>query len=528
MKKIILIFIFLSSFNSVLALDSKTELINTKGVNIETFTLSSDWLNYYYIRNSDNKDNLIKNWNISYTFDDIELLSQNTGSFYFLWKERDKSFLIKDDKKILEYDSFEKSSFVFSDDGKYFYCVAYDWYDYVIILNWEEIERWINSNIDDFSNSLNFWVYINWNNFYKIDKDWDSDYMIEKNWKEIGNFDSDYKIYSFLESEDGKSYYYIINKDTTYLLFKDWKEISKYNKKILEWSFRISDNWEKYYFISENNNEYIIIKDWKEIFTSKSEIDPSLFKISKTWNSYYFLSTENYIDYNLNINWIEEWIYNNVSSGWFKISEDTTKYFSIFETYGFDKFSINWEEVWEYKEIHNLEISKDGINYFYIFKEDNLSKINKNWEVIWEYDNIYNLIISEDGESYYYIAEESDKKYFIKSINSKREIVNNEKIQITVNPIIEENNTFELNKKSIYVKNLIIAKTNLNKSIKWKKNIEQIDNIVSKINDIKLKKLYQKLDKIDLNNKNFRKHRDLLSYLKNRIWVELYIRWIAN
>jgi len=71
------------------------------------------------------------------------------------------------------------------------------------------------------------------------------------------------------------------------------------------------------------------------------------------------------------------------------------------------------------------------------------------------------------------------------------------------------------------IKQLIISKSQLNKNIKWRKNIYLVDLIIKKLSKNKLERLLLKLEKIDVSKPALYKYKSLLNYLEAKIWLEL-------
>jgi len=80
----------------------------------------------------------------------------------------------------------------------------------------------------------------------------------------------------------------------------------------------------------------------------------------------------------------------------------------------------------------------------------------------------------------------------------------------------DENSRIEL------VKQLILAKHNLELTNEWKKNIEKYDKIISRINIEKLTILSEKISKINKTHKLYKKYKSLFTYINAKIWIKMY------
>ncbi len=103
------------------------------------------------------------------------------------------------------------------------------------------------------------------------------------------------------------------------------------------------------------------------------------------------------------------------------------------------------------------------------------------------------------------------------SVTFKKFIISNNASNIS-------NTKIKLKSKGVLYRDLIISKDRLSKSIIWKKYIKQIDLLVWKLNYNKstLEKLYNKLDKIDLTKWKYKRFKDIIIYLKSKIWLIYY------
>jgi len=75
-----------------------------------------------------------------------------------------------------------------------------------------------------------------------------------------------------------------------------------------------------------------------------------------------------------------------------------------------------------------------------------------------------------------------------------------------------------------YIKQLILSKSILNKTEKWKSQIKSIDILINNKSNDKLEVIFKNIltIKSKMNTKTKNKYSDLLDYLEANIWVKLW------
>jgi len=177
--------------------------------------------------------------------------------------------------------------------------------------------------------------------------------------------------------------------------------------------------------------------------------------------------------------------------------------------------NINWENNWEKQTLEERKKAADMYKAYWIEMD---FVINFPWKIektdAWTFENnklkfsIYDLLESKSDDP---------EVVFVIDPNS-------ETIKQNVTTIVKDSTNINLKSKGLLYKDMILSKKKLEKSIKRKKYVEKLDKIVSKYSDNNraLKKLYSRLDKLDLENEKYSKIKDIIIYLKAKVWLEIY------
>lgn len=527
--------------------------------------ISSDWKHFAYVFKKNNwKHVIIKDWKeFWWEYERIDNLEISTNwKIIYVWTEWDelnkKVYVITDDYKSESYDSVYNISF--SSDWNSFsfkwikwnipidykeyiikdWKLLWEWTDFLYSPNWKDYAYVlkINWKYQLYKNWIKFWdeyenIYwlifsINWENLaYFIKNDWKyyaaNNLVIEKVWYE--------SIVDLIVSPNWGSISYKAKTKDKWYLINDWEELisfelfnfwrfsypSKFSSDWTSFSYFITweiVNWKKYSYVVKDwvksnyydkiyNPEYII---WSNILTFIAENEWKIFLV-KDFKEYDLPSKNE---------WKYVWyFYNN--------STKTELYYLVNNTKNY--IVSNWVPTKEYSKIDNFTFSLDYNNYYFIWKNDNKYYFIKNWvEILKDYNEILKNIKYTDDFNIFAFNTLKDWKIQLTIINCSN---NNTNFN---NYILKSNDLFSSNTNSIinnsvskviennYKKQLIISKTRLNKTTKWKNYIKQIDSIVWKLDTNKLEKLYNKIIKIE----NRWKYQDLLDYLEASIWVKLW------
>jgi len=177
--------------------------------------------------------------------------------------------------------------------------------------------------------------------------------------------------------------------------------------------------------------------------------------------------------------------------------------------------NINWENKSKKQTLEERKKAADMYKAYWIEMD---FVINFPWQIdrtdAWTFENnklkfsIYDLLESKS---------DNPEVVFIIDPNSKTI-----KQNVIVN--IKYNTNVNLKSKWLLYRDMILSKNKLEKSIKRKKYVEKLDKIVDKYssNNKALKKLYSRLDKLDLENEKYNKIKDIIIYLKAKVWLEIY------
>lgn len=145
----------------------------------------------------------------------------------------------------------------------------------------------------------------------------------------------------------------------------------------------------------------------------------------------------------------------------------------------------------------------------------------KNWVSIIFYNKKINKVV------YWNVWQESQFNFtwiYDSSFNTDKTILNSFKF---INKWIT--NKIKIKSSKLISKDLILSKKDLEKTIKWRKYKNIIDNLVLKLSDKKLVSVYKKLEKINLNSKKIKKYKNILIYLQSKIWLEIWnTDWIKK
>jgi len=491
MKKIISAFLISSMFFISINMSFANNASSCKEEIIENAsspTFSPDWKSFAYVAEKDWKIFIVKDWvEIWKEYDRISnfLFSPDWKSFVFKANKNWKIFIVKDWVEIWkEYDRI--SNFLFSPDWKSFaYVAEKDWKNF-IIKDWVKIWK-------EYDRIREILFSPDWKSFAFIWKKW-LHYILVK--------DGEEKLEYLLSLTTSLSYsynnvlYFTVKENRHIKILSIWNEIwgSFLDEKLLEnythiWTVMFSPYWKSYSFKAQKNNSNFLIKDWKEYWPYDYG-SINYFEYSPDWKGFFFIAKK-------------DWKYITVING-----NESEWYFYIYPPLGsiyssdWKKYSFtiikNWKDVVLHQEWIVSSIKKDW-----------KSIIIKDWKEINIYDNQKNLIYSPDWKSFVYEAEKKWKNFLIKETCYS---VTDKSSKATVKT--EESKTSTLN-KSLYTKQLIISRNNLNKNTKYKKYISQIDNIVIGLSREKWEQVLSRIQKVNITH-------DVIKYLEAKIYLEIY------
>jgi hypothetical protein len=461
---------------------------------------SPDWLHYAYVLNlskwdepadscKPNNDNcyIIKDW--------IELwkwvnpiFSPDWKSFSYIWTNSWKIFLVKDWKKI-----WEEFDFISQINYKLPMYYSNDWSKVWLIWNiWNICDWYVKSYI--FENGKKIWEW--------------GELVISPDWKHY-------------------SYVNYVSHNVTY---NDWVKLWFWD------SPSYSSDWKSFAYTKKENWENYVVKDWITIQKWYSQI------FSPDWKSFAYITWKNWELFNgwklyLVNNW-KETLIKYTRAYWLVYSPNGDSIAYIWWDWEYPNYNSyvvkDWVELDSANLIDNLNYSPDGKSFSYRKSDNNgWYYIIKDWVSLW--NQSISLIYSSDWKSFSYNKWSSIFKDW-KYLWVWRDLVywiNNETFAYNLyenwvrwlylktcknnNPIINKDN-FEPTISKNYTKLLIISKSNLNKTSKWKKYLTQIDSIVWKLDNIKLEKILNKILKIE----NRWKYQDIFDYLEASIALKLW------
>ncbi len=433
---------------------------------VSNFLYSPDWKSYTYLVSNNGKSYYVKDWNE-------------------LWKEYDNTF------NITYSPDWKSYAYVAEKEGKEF-----------LIKDWKQI--W-----DKYEEIYWFNYWLSWNKIVYLALN-NNKYHIIKDWIETEDKYDSIKT-KFIFSPDWKSYAYIWSSNWKTYIYKDWIKLEELNipvnvemtsvwypEFILPYSFEFSKVWTGFTYVIKDEffGEYIF-KNWE-----KSEKYDYIYKViySKEQKNVDFIYKNKdriYI--------IEDWIKKDISL------ENKTIIYYRKKTNDADLYYYILNSEVDYENSYYFKLSKDSSSYWFIAEKEWKSFIINDWIILWdEYNLVSSLNYFNNWKSLVYSAEKDWKNYIIKHgcdwNKTKLDIVNN--------------NTSIKN----YSNQLIISKTNLLKTVKWRSQIKTIDAIVSKYSKEKLNNIfnYTITKKAELGKKINSNYYSLLDYLEASIALKLW------
>ncbi len=492
---------------------------------------------------------VIKDWKEGKEYDGIKnsMYCWNSEDFLFIAKENWKMFIVKNWNEWKKYDDIYE--LVCSPNWKeYAFTAKKDW-KRIVVKKLKESQK--------YSYVYNINYSPDWKGFaFTAERDWGR--FLVKDWEESNKY---YNIY-YTYSPNGESLVFRARKnDDKWVVVKDWKKIWEYDKiENIRYSFYL--DWKSFVFRAERDWKEFFVKDWKEL---QKYDNVSQFSYSSDGKSYSFIATNNWKEFIVKdgqelskfddiyrLEYFDKWeniIF--VARDWNKLllvkENENADYDIIYELkyYYLDK-SIDVDA--EDNPFSHMIMSSDP--RLYIFGETSLFKaekdrkivIVKNSEEINRYDYADSLINSLNWKSFAFTARKDWERIIVKDW---KEILKNEydyvsDIWYTSNNEIyfqaEENwkqfivqeictSTTQLSEtKETLTQNIKTLKTKLQNNSKYSSLVNKIDEIISSVSDEKLFIVYERIDKLNLNNPNASEYKDIFTYLKSKIWVEIYKR----
>ena len=263
---------------------------------------------------------------------------------------------------------------------------------------------------------------------------------------------------------------------------------------------KYSTDWTSFSYIARKNWKWFIIKDW--IKSENYEIIKDII-YSPKWNILAYIARKNWKWFSIK-NWKKSKSYENITYHTF--SPDWNEYTYIAKKKWERIYVKNWKESMKYDIVSEIKYSPNSKSFTFIAKRKWKYIVNKDWEIVNEYDYVNNFEYSPSWESFFYTTNLNNKWFIVSGICWKNTI----KLTATK----EEQNNYIVQK----------IKKEIGKTKTWKKYIKLIDNFINKASIKKIEKLANKVSKIDLNNKELSKYKDLLIYLKLQTENELFKR----
>ena len=300
-------------------------------------------------------------------------------------------------------------------------------------------------------------------------------------------------------------------EDKKYIVHYKWNE-SKYYDDINNFTF--SPDSKKISFIARKN--------WKEILVENlKEVKPTLIEPKSEDLKVFFEKSIKDFDYK-----IDKFIYDKNSNLVIFAYWDARLPFIIegwdvtirLQEWFNEKYKEYFE--WEKQDFKDFSLIKDWYIYYSDDKKHSFIRYEiekwKKWIII---DKIYFSTNNYERLSFIWYREELN--WFLAFWNrDSKEIVF---INLDEYEVIENLNDIKYNyiNKEELTKELILLKNNL-KDRKWNKYVEKFEELIPKISAEKLFSINEKLEKFDLSDIKYEKYKDILTYLKLKIKLELY------
>lgn len=369
-----------------------------------------------------------------------------------------------------------------------------DWIkDFIKNSNWE-IEKDIDGN-DKYNiiqqinlkrdwNNIFFNSYINQiqdnNTLYLTNKNYEKNSNIVYFSKNLKNINYNYSTWSILIKKESITY----SKTDNIQKSIDFLQVPEKDFNLGKISFNnLKDD--SYYKISFN-------------ITSDSNINP-LLEMKLSDENLKTSRNESSISFNYEKNWY-----------WREFSEkelifNINELFNLNKSINFKINNINIDLLDENSEFKNIYSDNTDKNIFLDYKY-NMSNCF-DWE--WDFCNALNLW----WDSYMNL-----NLSFWKITNTNNNTIPNISTSTIINTNTESNN-YNTKNKLEYMKQLMFSKSALNKSIKLKKYIAQVDKIVELIDNSKSEKIISKIEKLD--KTKLWNTKDIINYLEAKLALKL-------
>ena len=417
------------------------------------------------------------------------------------------------------------------------------WKNNYIILDWKKIFEWTNEeyNLAWLKKTIKIISHY-WSS-------WDKRYYLNEKNELIQFVKWKIELWYFIDKESKDLVYDVVCKNNTLSFFYEWKEVinSKWARQFFFPEKRtfwvdtfLNINWKQYLLtdddISFNNCNLLISSnpqlEIKEVKNSEIIKDIELLKTEnknnenhETLESWYFLEFKKWdnLSYILavpwltivNINWktykLPQWnnlYFTSITESWniffynnwdpMSSSNDQSKLYS---------YIFNWDTIIDMK---NSELELNFNKQDEAFKIEDFIKINNpklsnNFKIRWYFKSweILNIINNTINKS---------KIIDLTKDSNWNKTIENDQVTTEINPIINKQD------KNIYVKQLILSKTKLNKTEKWKKIINSVDSLVKKQSKDKLELIYKKIWIIKI--KYSWEKKDILDFLEANAYLE--------
>lgn len=319
---------------------------------------------------------------------------------------------------------------------------------------------------------------------------------------------------------------------SSFSLSNAWFWIIEENEWILEYD-KCNNIASKFFLLDINENKYWNLNCY---YFSKN----SLFLVDNEESILWLDSINNSF-----VNDIDLSEYRNkyISLYWDSVSYWKINWFSINKSLDNSFFDIKIIELSDFDKnfilsINNIKKSKDGDFIFeslsnYKFDLNSILKwvdFYFNWKKI----NFYPTWYYTYNSWYFYIKNiDLNEVNWVNTIEIKRsfdsKIIYSETYEKTYLDFGDEyvENSLEYNlienktNNNELIKKLILAKSELNKNIKWRSYVSKFDLIIPKLNSSKLDDILYRISKIDKNNLLYNKYESLFNYLEAKIKLQL-------
>ncbi len=444
--------------------------------------------------NDNYKRSLIQSWAVNEIYEEYNspstpVFSSDWKKFAFIASNEDlKRFVVSDWEKLKEYDGVK--SLVYSPNWEELSYIAWVFWSGIeetktfVVRNWEEGNNYENIKDLNYSPDSKDLVY--------AARKAQDERIIVKNWEE-------WKVYNYVEdliySPNGENFVFTAQADDyKSFIVKNWVEGKHYN-----WIYRqvFSPDSSSFSYMAEENWSRFAVRDWVEGN-----------RYDNVWNIMYSPDGKHLIviwekdgKYIIEKDWIAFGEYEYIGYPIFTLDGSSFAYVAYKDW----KTIIikNWVEIEWYDQIAHIMFQPDW-KLIVINREWDKDVLIKEWQKIGEYRSINMMWYSEDDYLGTFVSLlERDKDVVMKYVCSES----------VLSETKEELQNLETS-----------LKTKVESDVRFSSLVSKLDTLVWNMTDEKLTKFYTVLDNTNMESGTFAKYKDLLLYIKAKVWLEIYER----